>query len=317
MGDAFRHEALLYAGEDEFLAGTGPFVRAAVQADEPVLVAVSERKIALLEGELGDAADGVLFTEMAQLGCNPARIIPAWRDFVREHGGRGERVWGIGEPVWPGRSECELEECDHHESLLNVTFADTPEFTLLCPYDTAALTDEAVDAARRNHPVLRQGQLDWDSEAYLDPASRPGPFHGELSPPPAGARQFFFTADYLTDLRDIVFHRAEDAGLTTDRALDLVLAINELASNSAVHSGGAGVVRLWSEGATLVCEVADEGLIEDPLAGRRRPEPSDAYGRGLFLVNQVCDLVQIRSGPGGTVVRVRMALDPAAQILAR
>ena len=35
--------------------------------------------------------------------------------------------------------------------------------------------------------------------------------------------------------------------------------------------------------------------------------PIEQYGgRGLWIVNQLCDLVQIRSAPSGTVVRVHV-----------
>jgi anti-sigma regulatory factor (Ser/Thr protein kinase) len=84
--------------------------------------------------------------------------------------------------------------------------------------------------------------------------------------------------------------------------------VNELATNSALYSDGHGVLRLWAEPGAFVCEVGDSGLIIDPLAGRSRAEPAQPYGRGLYIVNQVCDLVQIRSGEHGTVVRLRMEL---------
>ena len=54
---------------------------------------------------------------------------------------------------------------------------------------------------------------------------------------------------------------------------------------------------------------SDRGRISDPLAGRARPEPTQLSGRGLWIVNQLCDLVQIRSGPGGSVVRIRLDLN--------
>jgi hypothetical protein len=38
------------------------------------------------------------------------------------------------------------------------------------------------------------------------------------------------------------------------------------------------------------------------------PEPGELDGRGLWLANQLCDLVQIRSGAGGTRVRLQMAV---------
>jgi len=48
----------------------------------------------------------------------------------------------------------------------------------------------------------------------------------------------------------------------------------------------------------LICEVHDTGQIADPLAGRRLPSPTAVGGFGLWLVNHLCDLVQVRTGPG-------------------
>ncbi|HEX6601792.1 MAG TPA: ATP-binding protein, partial [Solirubrobacterales bacterium] len=62
------------------------------------------------------------------------------------------------------------------------------------------------------------------------------------------------------------------------------------------------------EGDELVCEIHDFGLIEDPLIGRERPPADQIGGRGLWIVNQLCDLVQVRSGEKGTFVRLRMSI---------
>ena len=109
-GGGFRHEALLYDDRDAFLEGTVPFVRAGLAADEPVLAALSGRQSAWLSAALGPDAERVRFADMARLGGNPARILPAWRDFVTEHDASGRAVRGIGEPVWPGRTRAELAE---------------------------------------------------------------------------------------------------------------------------------------------------------------------------------------------------------------
>src|SRR3954454_20745451 len=115
----YRHEALFYRGDEEFLAGTVPLVRDAVDADAAVLVAVPRPRAQALREALGDDGGRVAFTEMEELGRNPGRIIGAWRDFLREHAGGDAPPLGIGQPIWPGRTEAELVECRRHETLLN------------------------------------------------------------------------------------------------------------------------------------------------------------------------------------------------------
>ena len=101
---------------------------------------------------------------------------------------------------------------------------------------------------------------------------------------------------------------AAAAGLDPTRAADLVLAVDELATNSLRHGGGRGTLRIWRDHSALVCEVRDAGRIEDPLAGRERPAVDRDGGQGLWMVNQLCDLVQLRTFPSGAVVRVHVYL---------
>ena len=123
----------------------------------------------------------------------------------------------------------------------------------------------------------------------------------------AGRDEVDFGPDGLAGLRALVTARARAFGLARPRTEDLVLAVHELATNSVRHGGGRGTCRLWQEGAALVCEVSDRGWITDPQAGRRRPPVDQPGGRGLWRVNQLCDGVEVRSSPDGTVVRVRMS----------
>jgi anti-sigma regulatory factor (Ser/Thr protein kinase) len=62
---------------------------------------------------------------------------------------------------------------------------------------------------------------------------------------------------------------------------------------------------VWREGKKLLIDFEDRGTIEEPLAGRLHPAADQHGGRGLWLANQLCDLVQIRSGALGTTVRVQ------------
>lgn len=81
---------------------------------EPLLVAVSASRIELPKDVLGGHAEQVNFADMRVLGSNPACIIPAWRRFLAEWAPDGRPVRGIGEPIWVGRSEAELTECQLH-----------------------------------------------------------------------------------------------------------------------------------------------------------------------------------------------------------
>ncbi|GAB2329980.1 hypothetical protein STREPTOSP366_51430 [Streptomyces variabilis] len=82
-----------------------------------------------------------------------------------------------------------------------------------------------------------------------------------------------------------------------------------MATNSIRHGGGHGVLRTWSEERRLVCEFRDAGYVADPLSGRTMPTARQVGGRGLWLVHQLCDLVEIRSTPhDGTTVRLHTEL---------
>jgi anti-sigma regulatory factor (Ser/Thr protein kinase) len=269
---------------------------------------VREERGGPLRAALGADSARVHFGDMRELGRNPARIIPTWCEFLERHAPRGRPVRGVGEPIWPGRSPAELTECERHESLLNLAFGDGQGWRLLCPYDAGALDEQLLEAARRSHPLVAQNGASRRSDAYLDAPEMGGPFDGALPAPFAEPQELTFTSEQLTTLRGVVSRWAADARLDSEGTEHLALSVSELATNSVRYGGGSGVLRLWREGETLMCEVHDRGCIDEPLAGRVRPSPDQLSGRGLWLVNQLCDLVQIRSSSAGTVVRIHLRI---------
>lgn len=305
--DAYRHDAFFYAGMDEFVSACANFIREGLVNDEAVLVVVSAEKIRRLKAELGDSAEQVLFMEMATAGKNPARIIPLWRDWVDSHAGAGRRLRGIGEPITPDRRFDELLECTRHESLLNLAFRESEPFWLLCPYDVTALEADVVAAARQTHPSWMMGEA-WQPSADYRPVDLAAPFADLLTPLPGHIDTVMVVDNDMKPLRDLVSRHARAAGFSRDQAWDLVLAVNELATNSVRHGGGHGTVRVCTDEAAgeVVCEVSDRGQLTDPLAGRVHPDFDRAGGRGLWIANQLCDLVQLHSGPEGTTVRLTM-----------
>jgi anti-sigma regulatory factor (Ser/Thr protein kinase) len=302
---AFRHEALLYAGADGFVDGVVPFIDDALTAGEPVLVAVGSAKIDLLRGALGAAADRVHFANMEEVGRNPACIIPAWRQFLAERWSVQASVRGVGEPIWAGRGRDEIVECQHHESLLNRAFAGNPAWWLMCPYDRAALDEDVINAVYQSHPFVLEGGLRHASPRFQHDDSATF-LEQPLPEPRVSVEELIYNVDEVATVRRFIADHAARVGLIPGRTADLVVAVNEVVTNSIRHASGRGTIRLWHDGDALVCEVRDDGRIRDPLVGRQRPTAEQATGRGLWLVNLLCDLVQVRSSSTGTVVRLRM-----------
>jgi anti-sigma regulatory factor (Ser/Thr protein kinase) len=307
--DEFQHEARFYSGLDEFLAGTVPFIVGGLEREEPMLIVVPQPHLDALRGEFHADLDRVVLADMREIGHNPAHLIPAWLDFLQCNGDGTRPVRGVGEPIWAGRSRDELTECQRHESLLNVAFANTGTWKLLCPYDMNALSDAVLDEAERSHPWVSEGNsARRGSHHCLALDEMAWPFGTPLPAAPDGVPSLPFGIDAVGSVREYVGRLARVHGLEGDRADDLVLAVHELASNSVRHAGGHGVVRVWRDDDRILCEVTDRGHIELPLAGRQRPSPDRLGGRGLWMANHLCDLMQIRTDAGGNVVRLHQRL---------
>ena len=300
----FRHEAVFYRGLDDLVTKTVPFIVEGLERGEPVLVAVLPDRIRRLRSALGRDADRVAFLDMGWVGRNPARIMPVWRRFVGDRV-KGTPARGIGEPVWAGRAEVEIEECRLHEALLNVAFAEGPSWWLVCPYDVSALPPSVIEDARWSHPVPgSRGVEDVLCATHRDARDI---FSPPLPPVPRRAREIRFDRD-LTALRRVVRTWALGAGLSHRRSADLALAVNELASDSVLDRDGEGVLRAWSEPGSFIVELTDIGRVDDPLVGRGLGPEATGKGRGVWIANQLCDLVQVRSFETGTVVRIHSRL---------
>ncbi len=297
--ERFSHEAAFYAGVADLERDVVPFLREGIARREPVLVALVPEKLAFVERALGPDAVRADFVDMSELGANPACIIPEWRRFLEDTRDAGT-VRGVGEPIWAGRRDVELEEAELHEALLNVAFDDGPGWRLLCPYDVTTLPVHVVDQAMRNHPVVNgRREVGYAGHAHALEA-----FSAPLPPVPADAQRHEFAGVQIAGVRRQVRAACREVSLEPSRADDLMLAAHELATNSVLHGGGHGQVVIWREPGALVVEIRDTGTIDDPLVGRGLLDLQSESGRGIWMANQLCDLVQVRSGPRGTQVRL-------------
>ena len=304
----YRHEAVLHAGDEEFLAVAVDFVGEGTAAGQPVLVVLPPRRAALLVEALVDPGPDVHVLDLTRAGP-PGQLIGLWREFLDEERHRGRPLRGLAEGVHARQRSDERLECELQDALLALAVEPDTPFWLRCLYDTAALPARAVAAAEQSHPVCVAVDGTHRGSTSYGGAHRARTLLAEALPAPPDARvEVTFGPGELGDVRAVVARLAHLAGLPHGRAADLELAVHELASNTVRHAGGHGLLRLWRHPDDVVCEVADPGCLEDPLAGRVHPALDATGGRGLWLVHQLCDLVQVRSGPGGTTVRVTARL---------
>ena len=300
----FEHEVLFYRDDEGFLAGLLPFIRDGLERDEAVVIAEPRPRMELLQDALGDDAVAVQFLDMVEIGATPARIIGVWAAALEKHTSAGQRLRGIGEPAFHGRRELEFVECQLHEQLLNHAVDDGPAWRLLCPYDEVRLPRAVVRAALQTHPIRTSVSDRVPSDAYARHAYVET-FAAPLPKPTDAVLRGEFGPTDVPATRRTVAQYARRCGLSQEQVEVLELAASELATNSIRYGGGSGTVAMWVEPDAMVVEFTDAGHLADPLTGRLTPPLESPGGRGLFLVHQLCDLVQVRSSPQGTTVRVR------------
>jgi anti-sigma regulatory factor (Ser/Thr protein kinase) len=144
-------------------------------------------------------------------------------------------------------------------------------------------------------------------DAFLtEPAGRAGRAVQAGAPTPVLDQEF--DSGNLYALRATVQAHAGEAGLSEDRASEVVLAVHELAANAIAHGAGHGHFRMWDLAGALSCEIADGGTPDTTDSSETADPWPTSDGHGLWLVRQVADHMDVRSGPRGTRAVVTFAL---------
>jgi anti-sigma regulatory factor (Ser/Thr protein kinase) len=297
----FVHEALMYRNEAEFDAAMQEFLQEAVAAGEPILFALPSAHLEHVREMVEGAMPEVRLEDAEQVGRNPNCLLEMIEEWVTSHGGRARIV---SEVVWPGRSHAEAVEALRHEALVNHALADTTA-TIMSPFDAERLDADILAGVEMTHPTVVEGGRRRAGTSYTDPLSAR---FGELWPleDPAGPVSEHELQGSLIELRRAIADDPVLGSLSAERRSDLVFAINEAASNAVRYGNATCMTRIWHDGDEVVTEVSSDSGIPDVMAGRRRPAADALQGRGLWLINQLCDLVELRSSTAGTTLRMHV-----------
>jgi anti-sigma regulatory factor (Ser/Thr protein kinase) len=282
----FEHDAFVHASDADLVQRAAAFLTEGPAAGETIVAVLPPERIAVVRDALGPAHHEVRFIDMTVAGGNPARLIPFWRNLLEKHPGP---VRGLGEPAYPGRSAAAYEEVLLHEALSDIAFADDRSFRLCCAYDASVGIDPTATHA--------------GGDAFAEKV-----FRTALDAVPDRAERWEFGPDELGQVRQWLSGQAASHGVSRDRLEDLSLALHEVCTNSIRFGGGRGTLAVWIASGALICDVTDRGRIDDLLVGRVLPPLDGLGGRGVWLANQLCDLVQLRSGDDFTQVRLHTRL---------
>jgi anti-sigma regulatory factor (Ser/Thr protein kinase) len=289
-----------YSSPSHLAQRLAPRVAVAAAAGEPVVAVLDDAARAELRAALGPDAAGVDFQDPREVHRVPGFTVAVrWARTSRRITAPGGRALVVGQQL-DGLPGCERGHWARLDIGLDVATEGLP-ITVLCPVPDGS---PELARVRATHPLLATPDGSERSTSYRHPAEAlidyPPPPPPDLGPPTA---QLDFELGDLLELRHLVGSVAGSGGLASGRVADVVLAVNELASNTLEHGPGAGRLRIWTGGG-VVAEVADRGRIDVPFAGMRLPPSDGARGRGLWLASELCDVLEVWSDDDGTVIRV-------------
>ena len=307
-GELLAHRGLLYGSEEEFLAGTLPFIRDGLERGDPIRIATTDRNAGWLRAALGVDVRHVAFCDSSQRCRHPVRALAALHDVVQTVSAGGQRLRIIREPWWTACTPQESKEWARHESIVNAALA-LANAALVCAYDTCVVDPDVLDNVARTHPELVGNGGSQPNPSYANPAvfntecnRSPLP---ELPPPTLWLR--FRQLDQLAALRAFVTSHAIQTGAATQYVEQFVQAVDEVTTNAIQHGGGSGVLQIWADPQAMTCEVSDTGTgLGDPLAGYLPPGRIAVRGRGLWIARQFSDLIELHSDSAGTTVRLHL-----------
>ena len=289
----FSHDLLLHDSDAELIAATLAFVRQGLAAVGKVLVLGTDSRIATLRDALG-TRPGLTYARDRDLYQSPtATLFSHQRAF--EESSEPTALWVTG-TVPLGEERVDQAAWARYESLVNEVL-NPYDFHALCTYDTQALPDHVLEAAKATHPhVSTHGQLEPSPE-YQEPAAF-------LSSPLAAAPTAPVSAPSLTtDLHgthDLAQARRslrrgmEPSGFPRAIADDLLTATNEVLTNGLEHGAPPVRLDLWAEPLKLTCRVTDRGRgMPDLLSGYRSGSRSGP--RGLWVARRLCTEIVVRN----------------------
>lgn len=303
-GAQLEHDAFLYGSDEQLVTAMVPFLREGLTRGDAAAAVTTPGNLALLRDRLGADAH-VGYVEAADWYVRPAAAIAQFDAAIRELiDGGAPHLRVVGELPF-GSTLGEHASWNRYEAIVNEAFKRAPLW-VVCLYDTRALPERLIEAARRTHPTLFEARRRRQSADYVEPAVLLGQIP-EPGIPVAGPPRLQLRIDGdPRGWRHSLAGAVEAEALPRGRAEEFLIAVGEVVANALGHGHGLAELTLWSTNDGVVCAVHDDGPgVDDPFAGYLPPGNDDAaQGMGLWVARQLSDSLAIQSGADGTTVRL-------------
>jgi anti-sigma regulatory factor (Ser/Thr protein kinase) len=296
---SMRHSALVYASQDDYVARAVGFLREGLDAGEGAVVGNTRPGLAAVREALGPDAARVTFVDVAAAYTRPARTFAAYNKVYMDEFKKAASVRVIAD-VQYGPEPTEWETWMGYEALMNRAFAHLPTWAM-CSYDANGLPDRLLEAVWRTHPEVGAGNTWHQSDHFEDPTDLLRRITPAPEPLPA-LRSIRFGREPEA-LREALARELAAERVTEARALDMLLAVIEVARNAAEHGGGVKAVRVGRADGRFVCEIVDHGIgFDDPAAGYLPPR--EGIGRGLWVARQLTWRIEFFQSSLGFTARI-------------
>jgi anti-sigma regulatory factor (Ser/Thr protein kinase) len=304
----YRHIGHVMSDGEDVAAIVAPFLRSALFAGEPVVIACPDPVATMLTTALEDAQD-VQIVPTDPLAQRPPSALAAVTELIdRDLPEDGRRLLLV---TGPGRQDADWATWAQTEALLNHVLAARPvDHLCLLSRSDAEDGPDTDTVARATHPWLLTSDGAVPNPDYRPPADLLREVQRAQVPDPLEATEPTLVMVDLDDMRALrrALNRVlADSALSPDAAQDFVLAIDEVTANAAEHGVPPVDVKLWCTPERLLCAVTDRGTaFDDPLVGYGPAHGDMAVGgMGLWLARRSVDSLTAtpadESGDGCTV----------------
>jgi len=303
--EGLLHTTVFHRSTAEAIEQLVPFVEEGLRRKDDLFVNLSAERAASLLAALGEDADRVRWSDTHQWHPHPARRLRAIQeltDGITRHD--GGRLRFIGECAFSAGSPHLVAEWERFDAVLNHALVGAP-ISMVCTYDLKQLSPDVFERARCSHPHI--GLLPpIENEDYLAPGDYLAQQCGVPVPAPAGALRLS-GSPAPHDARALVHQVLGGGGIGRQKVGDMMVAVTEIVTNSWQAGARHVEVACWYVDGEAGVQVDDDGPgLCDPLAGYRRPVPSEERGRGLWIARQLVDVLDVWPRDRGTVVRLRL-----------